>query len=115
MKELVFILFIFLFNLSYEANVSVTDYIFNKTSMCVEVTLPDPCPFFYIWIDQKEAAVRVHKENEESNVWNEIRVRRKNTELTKFDYEIGIIPNGTTKLHLIFHTNLKIKKEIPLP
>ena len=35
MKELVFILFIFLFNLSYEADVPVTDYSYNKTSMCV--------------------------------------------------------------------------------
>ena len=110
MKELVFILFIFLFNLSYEANVSVTDYIFNKTSMCVEVTLPSPCPFFYIWIDQKEGALRVHKDNEESNVWNEIRVGRKNSELTKFDYEIGIDPNGTTKLHFNFSYEFKNKE-----
>ena len=115
MKELVFILFIFLFNLSYEANENIATYNFNKTSNCVEVTLPSDCQNFYIWIDQKEAAVRVHKENEESNVWNEIRVRRKNTELTKFDYEIGIIPMVLLNCISIFHTNLKIKKEKPLP
>ena len=110
MKELVFILFIFLFNLSYEADEPVTEYSYNKTSMCVEVTLPPGCQYFYIWIDQKEGALRVHKDSEESNVWNEIRVRRKNSELTKFDYEIGIDPRGASKLHFNFSYEFKNKE-----
>ena len=76
MKKLVFILFVFLFILSYEETVNGIEYSYNKDTMCVEVTLPNPCKYFYIWIDQKENALRVHKDNEEDNVWNEIRVRR---------------------------------------
>ena len=55
MKVLVFILFIFLFNLSHQDEDEFKpQYSFNKTSKCVEVNLEKKCKYFYIWIDQKE-------------------------------------------------------------
>ena len=107
MKVLVFILFIFLFNLSYEETVNGIEYSYNKDTMCVEVTLPNPCKYFYIWIDQKENALRVHKDNEEDNVWNEIRVRRNDSTTTKYHYEIGIGTENSTKLYFNFSKELK--------
>ena len=107
MKVLVFILFIFLFNLSYEETVNGIEYSYNKDTMCVEVTLPKPCKYFYIWIDQKENALRVHKDNEEDNVWNEIRVRRNDSTTTKYHYEIGIGTENSTKLYFNFSKELK--------
>ena len=111
MKELVFIFIISLFNLSYEVqSTGNIEYIWNSANRTVEVTISS-CKYFYIWIDQKEGALRIHKEGEEDNVWNEIRVRR-NNETTKYHYEIGIYTEGYNKLYFNFSREFKEKEDV---
>ena len=89
----------------------MSKYSYKADERVVEVNISS-CKYLYIMIDQKEGALRVHKKKEEDNVWNEIRVRRKNDALTKFDYEIGIYTEGEEQLYFNFSREFKEKEDV---
>ena len=111
MKELVFIFIISFFNLSYE-EIKNLPYSYDETNRLVEVDVSSCTDFFYIWIDQKEGALRIHKEGEDKNVWNDIRVRKKDEKTTKFHYEIGIYVKNVSKLYFNFSREFKEKDDV---
>jgi hypothetical protein len=99
-------------NVFYQINTAdyKPKYSYDNNTKLLTVDFEQTCPFLYIYIDETTKPIRVGYQENNKDIWNDIRVQRDSSSYSHL-YEIGIKVNPLTKLTFNFNKEFESSED----